>query len=244
MDKFNKFKKTRTINRKGYYVALGICLVMVGIACFCAYRQATGKMSQQLESISERPAVTTQQKNDKKAVGVAEKKEGIKKETTPAVTTAPPQTTTAKKTEGPKSDSYSRSFSIPINGEIIQDFSGDELVKNQTTGAWQTHNGVDISGSEGDEVHAMTDGTVTDVSESPLWGVIVEIDHGDGITGRYCNLNKGVTVEKGTKVSSGDVIGALGNTADIESGMDSHLHFEIIKNKKYVNPIDIINNKG
>ena len=231
------------MNRKSYYVALGICLVMVGIACFCAYRQTSDKISQQLESIGERPAVTTVQNDNKKAVGVAEKKEGIKKETSPAVTTAPP-TTTTKKTEAPKPEYNTRSFSIPINGEIIQDFSGDELVKNMTTGAWQTHNGIDISGSEGDEVHAMTDGTVTDVSENPLWGVVVEIDHGDGVIGRYCNLNKGVTVEKGTKVSGGDVIGALGNTADIESGIDTHLHFEIIKNKKYVNPIDVINNKG
>ena len=79
---------------------------------------------------------------------------------------------------------------MPIEGEILNPFSNFELVKSKTTGVWQTHNGVDISGNLGDEIKAMTSGTVIEVTEDALWGVCVTIDHGNGITARYCNLNK------------------------------------------------------
>ena len=61
--------------------------------------------------------------------------------------------------------------------------------------------------------------------------------------GAVGGLNKGLNVEKGNSVSAQDVIGALGNTADIESSLETHLHLEILKNGKYVNPIDVINNR-
>ena len=140
-------------------------------------------------------------------------------------------------------ESPARKYSIPVNGQIIQEFSGDELIKNQTTGAWQTHNGMDIAANPGDEVRAMYEGTVTDVLEDPLWGVTVVIDHGEGISARYCGLNKGLNVTKDDKVSSQDVIGAVGDTMDIESSMEPHLHFEVLKNGKYINPLDFINGK-
>lgn len=249
MNIFNKIKKSQLFTKKSYYGALAICLVMVGVACFYSYQKTTDDLTERMKSIAENPVTTVQDE----AINVAEKKDGVKKET--AVTTVPEKrnetkTTTVKETEASypehsiQETSVQRSFSIPLSGEIIQDFSGNELVKNQTTGAWQTHNGIDIAGNIGDEVKAMTEGTVLDVTEDHLWGVVVVIDHGNGITARYCGLNKGVTVEKGSHVSQDEVIGALGNTADIESSMEVHLHFEIIRNEMYLNPIDVINNKG
>ncbi len=247
MNKFSRLKKSKIFSRKSYYAALVICLAMVGLACYFSYKQTANKLSEQLDSVSDDRLTTSVTKGSKqtKAVDVIEKQAGVKKQ--PAVTTAQTENTVTSATEAtPEAvqNHQERVFSIPLNGEILQDFSGSELVKNQTTGAWQTHNGVDIAGNAGDEVKAMTDGTVTDVIEDPLWGIVVVIDHNSGILGRYCSLNKGVTVEKGTKVEAGDVIGAIGNTADIESCMDTHLHFEVLKSENYVNPIDVINNMG
>ncbi len=247
---FNKLKESQLFTKKGYYGALAICLAMVGIGCFGSYKKTTNELHEQLKSVTDKPITTLHDET----VDVIEKKKGIKKETpvttvpeTTQATTQPITTTSDDSAAGhPYTEvqvSNIRRFVIPVNGEIIQDFSEGELVKNQTTGAWQTHNGIDISGNIGDEVRAMTDGTVTDVIEDPLWGVVVTIDHGDGITARYCGLNKGVTVEKNSHVSAQDVIGAIGATADIESSMETHLHLEVIKNDKYLNPIDVINNK-
>lgn len=218
---------------------------MVGIACFNAYRQTEDKITDQLSSAVKKPAVTADYNSE--AVEAAEKKEGIKKETSAVTTvtsvTEAPRVTSAVQEKKSYSVPAAR-FVIPVNGEIVQDFSGDELVKNATTGAWQTHNGIDISGSAGDDVKAMTDGTVTEIFEDPLWGAVVIIDHGNGLTGKYCGLNKDLRTEKGKNVSAGEMIGTVGNTADIESSMDTHLHFEVMKNKKYVDPVDVINNRG
>lgn len=129
---------------------------------------------------------------------------------------------------------------MPIEGEVLNEFSGGELVKSKTTGAWQTHNGVDIAASLGDAVASAGSGTVSAVDNDPLWGIIVTVDHGNGIITRYSNLNEGVTVQVGQEVSGGEEIGAVGETADIETAEKSHLHFEVIKNGSFVNPIDMI----
>ncbi|MGN1086339.1 MAG: peptidoglycan DD-metalloendopeptidase family protein, partial [Porcipelethomonas sp.] len=83
-------------------------------------------------------------------------------------------------------------------------------------------------------------GTVAAVDNDPLWGITVTVDHGNGIITRYSNLNEGVTVQVGQEVGSGEEIGAVGETADIETSEESHLHFEMVKNGSYVNPLEII----
>lgn len=246
MKKFKGSKKSQLFSRKSYYSALAICLAMVGLACFSSYKQTSDKLVDELSSVTERKPIPSVTRSPyEPAVDAAKNKEGVKKGTTAKETTMPPVTEkeVVHSTAKIETAQEIKKFSIPISGEIIQEFSGDELVKNQTTGAWQTHNGTDISGAAGDEVRAMASGTVTDVLEDPLWGVVVVIDHNDGIVARYCGLNKGLNVEKGNSVSAQDVIGALGNTADIESSLETHLHLEILKNGKYVNPIDVINNR-
>lgn len=248
MKNFDKRKKTGMFSRKGYYSALTICLAMVGVACFGSYKQTEKKVTDELSSVAEKTAdpVVTKSAFGKEAVDAAKEKKGVKKETLPPLVTTAPVVTEKEEVHSEPSEKkeVSRKFVIPLNGQIIQDFSGDELVKNQTTGAWQTHNGTDIAGNQGDEVKAMSDGTVTDILEDPLWGVVVVIDHGNGITARYCGLNKGLSVSKDDKVSAQDVIGALGNTADIESSMETHLHLEVLRNGDFTDPLDVINNKG
>lgn len=128
----------------------------------------------------------------------------------------------------------------PLDGEILESFSNGELVKSATTGVWQSHNGIDIAGTLGDAVCAMNAGIVENIENHPLWGVTITIDHQNGIYSRYCNLNTGITVNAGDKVEAGTVIGALGDTADIESAMETHLHFEVLRGEVYLDPIAYI----
>lgn len=128
----------------------------------------------------------------------------------------------------------------PLDGEILESFSNGELVKSATTGVWQSHNGIDIAGTLGDAVCAMNAGIVENIENHPLWGVTITIDHQNGIYSRYCNLNTGVTVNAGDKVEAGAVIGALGDTADIESAMETHLHFEVLRGEVYLDPVAYI----
>lgn len=222
---------------KGFYIALALSFAMVGAACYFAYTQTANDIAGQLESSLDMEI------SDKK--DVAEAVTGVTKSLTQResfVKQTETETTAVKETE-PVEETYQeavkpeeRKLVMPIEGEILNPFSEGELVKSDTTGAWQTHNGIDIKASLGDAVIAADKGTVSAIDNDPLWGVTVTIDHGNGIITRYSNLNSGVTVVAGQQVSSGEEIGAVGETADIESKEESHLHFEVLKNGSYVNP--------
>ena len=134
---------------------------------------------------------------------------------------------------------YEQALYMPVNGEIINEFSNGELVKT-SAGVWRTHDGIDIKADIGTEVKAMTKGTVSEVYADSLWGNCVVIDHGDGITGYYFGLEPQINVTAGDEVSAGQVIGTVGNTADIESDMESHMHFELKYGNEWIDPVSYI----
>lgn len=98
------------------------------------------------------------------------------------------------------------------------------------------HEGIDLAAPVGRSVHAYTSGTVTFAGRTGALGLAVYINHGNGLETRYGHLSK-IYVKKGQKVSTGDKIGAVGN-----SGLSTgpHLHFEVRKNGKSQNPWDYI----
>ena len=98
------------------------------------------------------------------------------------------------------------------------------------------HNGVDFSGATGDPVKAVNNGIVLSVKDDALWGTVVEIDHGEGMTVRYCGLGKGSTVNEGDTVKINDKVGNL-SVIPIESADGVHLHFEVLINGEYSDPL-------
>ncbi|RWR13567.1 hypothetical protein D4N35_003890 [Siminovitchia fortis] len=110
------------------------------------------------------------------------------------------------------------------------------------------HNGVDIAAGKGTPIVAAASGTV-EVSTfgSPGnwggYGNVIIINHGNGYKTLYGHMSSR-SVGVGTKVSKGQVIGAMGNTGDVVAGKGgdgTHLHFEIFKNGSRVNPAGYIN---
>ena len=70
-------------------------------------------------------------------------------------------------------------------------------------------------------------------------GKYVEIDHGNGITARYCGLSDKVSVIEGNIVSAGTKLGLIGEIpSECEDGC--HLHLEFYKDGEPVNPEVII----
>ncbi|MBE6887603.1 MAG: M23 family metallopeptidase [Ruminococcaceae bacterium] len=131
-----------------------------------------------------------------------------------------------------------QSFVLPVNGEIFAAFSGDELVYNKTMDDWRTHNGIDIRSSRDTAVKASSAGKVINVYEDGMLGSIVEIDSGEYVV-RYCGLGTNMLAKKGTAVNQGDVIGVVGEIP-LESGKESHIHLEILKNGSYCDPYDYL----
>lgn len=85
------------------------------------------------------------------------------------------------------------------------------------------HLGLDYSGAEGDAVYAACAGTVVSAIERGGYGLMVEIDHGDGFVTRYAHLAS-ASVAIGDAVSAGDAIGTLGSSGNCK---EPHLHFEL-----------------
>lgn len=133
---------------------------------------------------------------------------------TEAAETEPEPLLEAESEEPPASEeTISHVLVMPVDGEVAQPFSNNELVKSETTGTWQTHNGVDILAETGASVRAIDNGTVVEVVNDPLWGICVSVDHENGIVSRYCNLSPNLELQEGETVESGQTIGVIGDTA-------------------------------
>ena len=131
-------------------------------------------------------------------------------------------------------------FFMPIKGEIIQEFSKGELVKSETMGDWRTHDGIDIAAKQSTPVKAAADGTVCEINNDNIWGTCIVIDHGSGMKSYYFGLNEKIQVKLDQSVKSGDVIGSVGTSNQLESALPEHLHFGMKKEEVWVDPMDYL----
>ena len=138
------------------------------------------------------------------------------------------------KTEDKKS--VNPTFKYPVTGEVLTEYAKDKLVYSNTLGEWITHTGIDIKADKTSVIKASADGVVTSILNDPRYGLTVVISHDEGYETIYSNLLTAEFVVEGEEVKQGQTIGTAGNTASFESGMESHLHFEIMQDGKYLNP--------
>lgn len=103
------------------------------------------------------------------------------------------------------------------------------------------HYGVDLRARSGTEIRTPLDGEVIDAkTKNNACGGTIFIKHADGYKTRYCHC-KQINVSKGDIVKKGDVIGLTGGgSGDSGRGRSSgpHLHFEVYKDGKPVDPMD------
>ena len=130
-------------------------------------------------------------------------------------------------------------ISKPKDGEVLIGFSGGKPVKSETMGDWRVHSGIDILGALGDKVKAPFKGEVISAENNKLTGNTVVIDHKNGYVSTLYNLQN-ISVSKGEKVEEGQVIGTVGNSAPLEAALAPHVHFEMKKDGKFVDPNNYI----
>jgi murein DD-endopeptidase MepM/ murein hydrolase activator NlpD len=94
------------------------------------------------------------------------------------------------------------------------------------------HKGLDIANRKGTKIVAAADGVVTFVGPRGLFGNLLIVDHGHGITTRYAHLEKPL-LKRGDRVARGETIALMGNTG---RSTGSHLHYEVRLNGVPVNP--------
>lgn len=94
------------------------------------------------------------------------------------------------------------------------------------------HSGLDIAGPVGSRIRVTNEGVVTFTGRKGAYGIMVDVDHGLGISTRYGHLSK-ILVKPGQKVKTGDVIAIQGSTG---RSTGNHLHYEVRYNDTPINP--------
>lgn len=125
----------------------------------------------------------------------------------------------------------------------IMPISNNDLRRTASGWGWRIHPiykirkfhyGMDFTAPTGTDIYATGDGVV-EVVENSLrgYGKRVIINHGFGYKTLYAHLN-GFNVKKGQSVKRGEIIGFVGSTG---TSTAPHLHYEVLKNNKKVNPV-------
>lgn len=131
-------------------------------------------------------------------------------------------------------------FIRPVNGDIIKEYSKDNLIFSETLNEWTTHNGIDLRAEKTEIVKASAEGTVTAIKNDPRYGLSITIEHDDGYKTVYSNLLTSEFVVEGEKVEQGQTIATVGNTAVFESAEAIHLHFELLKDNENIDPTSLL----
>ena len=127
-------------------------------------------------------------------------------------------------------------FKAPLVGKIQSAHSMDKLVFSPTFNEWRTHSGVDISAPRGEVVRSIGNGVIHEIKNDPRFGFTIVIDHKNGYKSLYANLASDLTMTVGKEIKLGDPIGSVGATAIFESAEPTHIHFELFKEDKIVDP--------
>ena len=129
-------------------------------------------------------------------------------------------------------------FIWPVNGRLLRSGGLEALSYDPTMRDWRLHAGWDIAAAPGEPVLCTANGRVSAVYEDPMRGSVVEVSHSNGLVSVYANLGREAMVYPGQSVAVGSVLGTVGNTALSESGMESHLHFELLSGGENTDPAD------
>ena len=237
--------RSRKNNSKGFYIALGVCLIAIGVAAWTTYDSvvnyaspnenstSSAAVQQTNQTVSGIKVITSEPESvPEKANEVTPSSIAPTKPVSSAVPQKPASTAPAKQTAA-----QVLTFKYPVSSTITQKYSGENPVYSKTLQDWRVHTGLDLSAEQGDAVKAIADGTVKNVYADDSFGNTIVIAHGD-IEAYYCGMGQ-TSVKKGDKVKQGQSIGTVGIVPS-ETAEASHLHISMKKNGKFIDPLSIL----
>ena len=245
------------IGGRGFYIVLFACVAVIGVSAWLVFSPVAGErdyvpVSGPLEDITD-PTEGLSQPPAQEQLPVSAPGEAFVPEVVPREIVKEPEVlpadgkgdgdTVPASARGETEEERAarpRSFEAPVSGRLLNPYSPEDLIYSKTMADWRTHDGVDIACRLGDLVAAMTGGTVLSVEADDLMGTTVTIDHGQGLVGTYANLAAEPVVKAGDAVDAGAVIGSVGDTALLEIGEGTHLHFALALDGVSVNPGDYV----
>jgi len=121
---------------------------------------------------------------------------------------------------------------LPVHGRLTSGF-GERF--HPILGYERFHAGVDLAAASGTPIVAAADGRVVAAGWQGGYGQQVGIVHSGGLETRYGHMSR-IAAHIGQVVSKGQVIGFVGSTG-LSTG--PHLHFEVTRNGRPVNPLSV-----
>ena len=214
----------RGIYGKGYYIALILCAVAIGITGILYYRNA-----QEAQPVIQEP-------EQQATVAVDIHQEDLEVAATNPVVVHKPEVEIPVEVPAPQV----LKTAAPVSGETVAAYAMDCLSYNQTTRDWRVHNGVDLAAEEGAPVCASCDGTVYTTYQDDSMGYTVVIRHDGGYTTRYSSLTEDLAVSAGDPVQAGQTIGYAADSAIVETTLGSHVHFSVTQYDEPMDPADFL----
>ena len=156
------------------------------------------------------------------------------------------QTPDDGKTDAPPAEEQVTTYLAPAGGAVSKSHDDSLPVYSVTMNDFRVHTGIDIATEAGADVLATARGTVSMVYSDPLMGECVTVDHGNGVVSIYKNLSAELAegIVQGAKVTAGQKLGTVGESALIESAEEPHLHFEMTYNGESVDPLTYISEES
>ena len=131
-----------------------------------------------------------------------------------------------------------KAVAAPVDAQpltIREDAKGDGRFLSLRSGG-RVHRGIDVTASIGSPVRAIRSGTVIQVGLHRGLGRYVELEHAGSLHSLYAHLQD-VSIEPGTRVKQGDLIGTVGKTGNARHRwITPHLHLEVLKGGVPINP--------
>ena len=258
----------RKSRRNGFYLALAVCLVAVGIAAWSAYDAVTTYTAENQSAASrverdeavrdDDPQAASRGRTSPAPTLSAAPSGGAssapKASPAPTATPLPQPTSPVTATAGEVEEAPEESAQIPANAplyelsaQMIYPVEGQEVQKAYSAGApvysatmkdWRIHAGLDLAAQAGEEVRACANGQVKATLSDPMLGNVIVIEHGD-YEFSYCGVGEDALVSEGDIVTKGQVIATV-TAVPSESAEEPHLHLEARRDGVYLDPQAVI----
>lgn len=229
-------------NKNGFYLALAVCLVAVGIAAWSTYEAVQGYLT--TDNTAEK-GQSSQVTDDNSKI-----ENTIKIKPTPVPTPAENAGTTPEQeieeVDTPPVEEETKPL-YTISEVMTPPVSSNKIVKAYSKGApvfsatmkdWRIHTGADYAAEVGEDVTACANGLVKETYTDNMLGNVVAIEHGNYIF-YYCGLGENFEVSEGDIVSAGQKIGTV-TAVPFEAAEESHIHLEVKCDGAYSDPSEVI----
>lgn len=233
--------------KKGFYIALVICLTAVTVAGWTAYSSLHKYKKSTLDTLNTITESTVS--SPQESLPSVSSQSGWE---TSSVTSEPAQSSQAEASAAPASSAAAAAqpksaapaaaapagLQEPVPDAPVQHAFSETPLYSKTMHDWRAHAGIDLRAAKGTPVCAAADGTVQAVSEPEDFGGMVQVVHANGLTTCYCGLTD-ISVHKGDTVKVGHQLGKVGEIP-CEADEAPHLHFAVQKSGKFLDPADLL----